>query len=98
MVGRQGALDHVDDVAALAPVVGDVAGGVPHEPDAHGPDLDGLPRRDAGLAGVLGRRHASPRDGLERDALDQHGYLHGHSVKLAVVWQVSQRAPTWRTA
>src|SRR6185437_15329355 len=81
-LGREVPVEHVNRVAALGPVVGEIAGGVAHDAHAQVAELDGLPRRLAGLAVVQGRRNCCPVDRLKRHVLDPHGHLSSNVVTL----------------
>ena len=71
-LGDQLSFEDEHDVAALAPVVRDVAGGVVDHPD---PDVARLLRPPGGharLAGVRRRLHGGPVGRLEGDAFELH--------------------------
>ena len=72
-LGREFPLQHQQDMALLAPVVGEITRRVLDH--AHPDVVEGLraPVRLAGLAGVLGARHGRPVGRAEGDVEHQHG-------------------------
>src|SRR5450631_4473137 len=71
-LGDKLAVDHMDDVPALAPVICEIAGRVFDDPDAYIPNLSRSPVRDTMLTQMLGARDARPVDRLKRRVLDLH--------------------------
>src|SRR5262249_36898491 len=71
-LGHELALEHVDHVAALAPVVGDVPGRVLDHARSHVPDLERAPRCFAGSTGMKRRHERRPVDRLKWNFLELH--------------------------
>ena len=59
-LGVQHALQHVEDMALRAPVIGQIAGRILDDPHPYVAELTSAPERGAGFAGMHGFRHASP--------------------------------------
>ena len=70
--GVEFALQHIEHVAAVAPVVGEIARRILHHPDPQIADIERAPKRFAGFAGMRRRRDLAPvRDG-ERQCWNFH--------------------------
>src|SRR3569832_575878 len=66
------ALEDVDDMAAHAPMIRDIAGRILDHARAHVPDLERSPRRSPRRAGMEGFRNRGPVDGLKGNVLELH--------------------------
>ena len=69
---HQLAIEHVDDVSALAPVIGNIARRIFDDARANVSDLQRSPGRNACLTAMLGRRDARPVDRLEGNIGELH--------------------------